>query len=117
MVAVHDVEEASIGPRAELFIEHWALALLAAGAGVVIALAYLAADHLLLPALRLRAARRRGSEAVSSLLDRERCRLSRLWDQVAVYEEHDHPDVGALREVAGLRRLVVEMMERACDGR
>ena len=98
-------------------LAHWPSALPAAGAGVLLALAYLAADYLILPALRLRAARRRGPEAVSGLLDRERRRLSRLRDTASVFEEHNHPDAAALREEAELRALVVEMMERARDRR
>ena len=108
---VHDVEEASIGPRAELFIEHWALALLAAGAGVAIALAYLAADYLIVPALRLRAARRRGPDAVRGFVERERRRLRRLENAAAVYQEHGHPDAAALRDEAELRALVARLIE------
>ena len=110
-------EEALIGLGTEIFIDHWTLALLAAGAGGAIALACLAADYLLVPALRLRAARRRGPEAVARLMDRERRRLSRLWDQAAVHEEHDHSDSAALREEAELRSFVVEIMARACGHR
>lgn len=111
-MAVPDVEEASIGPRAELFIEHWTLALLAAGAGVAIALAYLAADYLLVPILRLRAARRRGPGAVRAFVERERRRLRRLENNAAVYEEHGHPDAAALRDEAELRALVLRFFDQ-----
>lgn len=72
--------------------------LLAAGAGVAVALVYLAADYLLLPDLRLRAARRRGPEALARLVDHERRHLSRLRDRAAVREEHGYPDAAALRD-------------------
>jgi hypothetical protein len=45
-MVVHIVEEALIGPGAEFFIEHRTLVLLAAGAGVTIALACLTLDYL-----------------------------------------------------------------------
>lgn len=65
----------------------------------------------MVPVLRLRAAGRRGSGAVGCLLDHERSRLSRLRDVVAVAEEHDCPDIGALREEAALRAVVLLGME------
>lgn len=86
--------------------------LAASAAGIGLALAYLATEYLVLPAWRLRAARRRGPYAVGGLIARERRRLGRLED-AAVREEHDHPDAKALREEAELRRLVVAMLERA----
>lgn len=96
-------------------VEVWLLLLLAAGAGVAIALAYLAADYLLVPALRLRAARRLGPEALARLMDHERSRLFQLRDQAAVCEEHNHPNAAALWEEAELRALVLEMMKRGCE--
>ena len=111
-MAVHTAEEETlIGPGMEIFIEHRTLALLAAGAGVAIALAYLAADYLLVPILRLRAARRRGPGAVRTFLERERRRLRRLENAAAVYQEHGHPDAAALRDEAELRALVARLME------
>lgn len=97
-------------------LEHWTLALPAAGIGVLIALAYLAADYLVVPALRLRAARRLGPYAVKNLLDHELKRLARLQNAAAVREEHGHPDAAALRDEAELRGLVVRVMERAARG-
>jgi len=76
---------------------------LVAGAGVAIALACLAADYLVVPALRLRAARRRGPAAVKDLMQSEGLRLDRLRDAAAVREEHGDPDAAALRDEAELR--------------
>ena len=95
---------------------HWDLALPAAGAGVLLALVYLAADYLLLPAFRLRVARRRGPQAVARLMNREGRRLRRMQDALAVAEEHDHSDVGPLRGEVGLRHLAIAMMQREASG-
>ena len=112
-MAVHTAEEETlIGPGMEILIEHRTLALLAAGAGVVIALACLAADYLLVPTLRLRAARRRGPDAVRAFVEQERHRLHRLENTAAVYEEHGNPDAAALRDEAELRALVLRFFER-----
>ncbi|QIN85438.1 hypothetical protein GBA63_22315 (plasmid) [Rubrobacter tropicus] len=117
MMAVHTTEEETlIGLGMEIFIEHRTLALLAAGAGVAIALAYLAADYVVVPALRLRAARRLGPNAVKNLLDHELGRLTRLRNAAAVQEEQGHPGAAALRDEAELRNLVVRAMERAARG-
>lgn len=82
-----------------------------AGAGVAIALACLAVDYFVVPALRLRAARRRGSAAVRDLMQSEGLRLDRLRNAAAVREEHGDSDAGALRDEAELRGLVLWMME------
>lgn len=100
-----------IGAGGGALTPHWAPLLLAAAAGVVIALTYLAADYLIVPALRLRAARRRGPDAVENLMDRERLRLNRLRNEAAVREEHGDPDATPLRDEAELRSLVVGVME------
>ena len=102
-----------IGTHAGFFVEHWQTMLAASAAGIGLALAYLATEYLVLPAWRLRAARRRGPYAVGGLIARERRRLRRLEDDAAVREEHDHPDAKAWREETELRRLVVAMLERA----
>ena len=94
-------------------LEHWSLALPAAGAGVLLALAYLAADYLVVPALRLRAARHLGPRAMKNLMDHELKRLTCLRNTAAVQEEHGHPGAAALRDEAELRGLVVRVMEHA----
>lgn len=86
---------------------------LAADAGVAIVLGYLAAYYLVVPALWLRAARRRGPDAMENLRDHERSRFDRHRDAAAVREEHGDPDAAALRDVAELRGFVVRIMERA----
>ena len=84
-----------------------------AGAGVAIALACLAADYPVVPALWLRAARRRGPDAVRDLMQSEGLRLDRLRDAAVVREEHEDPDATALRDEAELRGLVLRIMEGA----
>ena len=106
-----------IGTHAGVLAEHWPLAFAAGAAGVLLALAYLAAEYIGLPLLRLRAAMRQGPAAVARLLDSERRRLSSLGNAAAVREEHGHPDATALRDEAELRALVLEVMERARGGR
>lgn len=101
-----------IGTRAGFFVEHWQLALAVAAVGVALALVYLVSDYLLVPAWRLCAARRRGPHAVRASVERERLRLHRLENTVAVYEEHGRPDVAALRDEAELRALVLRFFER-----
>lgn len=106
-----------IGTHAGFLAEHWLLALVAGATGVLLAHAYLAAEYLLLPVWRLRAARRQGPAAVARLLDHERRRLSSLGNAAAVYEEHGHPDAVALRDEAELRALMLEVMDHAHSGR
>lgn len=81
--------------------------------GIVIALVCLAVDYLVVPALRLRAARRRRPAVVRALMQSEGQRLDRLRDAAAVREEHGDPDTAALRDEAELRGLALRMMEGA----
>lgn len=93
-------------------MEHWTLALSAAGAGVAIALACLVADYLVVPIFRLHAARRRGPAAVRAFVERERRHLHRLENTAAVHEEHGRPDAAALRDEAELRALVLRFFDQ-----
>src|SRR5215218_2277217 len=91
-----------LGTHAGFSAQHWGLALGAAALGVALALAYLLCDYLIVPALRLRMARRRGPGAVGAFVEGEMRRLRRLENTAAVYGEHGHPDAAALREEAEL---------------
>ena len=99
---------APLGP----VLEHPGTALAAAVVGVGLALAYLAAEYLILPAWRFRAAKRRGSASVAALIGREARRVERLRDAAAILGEHAHPDAAALRDEAGIRAAVLAVVLR-----
>lgn len=99
-------------PLPHLIQAHPLLLLVACAAGVLLALVYLVGEYLVVPYLRLRRAVRRGPDEAARLLNREGRRLSRLRDAVAIAEEHDDPDVPALREEAELRAVSLLWLKR-----
>lgn len=94
-------------------LENPGTALAAAAVGAALALAYLAAEYvLLLPAWRFRAARRRGPASLAAMVGRERTRLRRLGDMAAILEERGHADAKVLRQEDEVRRLLGRWIER-----
>lgn len=106
-----------IGTLPGFLVDHWRLALGATALGAVLAMAYLAAEYIFLPAWRMRAARRRGPGAIEELMAKERRQLVRLEDEAAVSGEHGRPHTREIREEAKFRRLIVSIMERRIGGR
>lgn len=101
---------APLGP----ILEHPGTALAAAVVGVGLAFAYLAAEYLILPAWRFRAAKRRGPASAAALIGREARRVERLRDAAAILGEHAHSEDrgGALGDEAGIRAVVLAVMLR-----
>ncbi len=97
-------------PLPHLIQAHPLLLLAACAVGVLLALAYLTADLLLIPTVRLRRAARRGPDSARRIVELERERITLLEDAAAVHEEHGHPDAKALRGEAELRRVVLRRM-------
>lgn len=98
-------------------MDHWRLALGAVVLDFVLALAYLAAEYLIVPAWRLRNAQRLGPDAVEALIAEERLRLQRVEDEAAILAECGRPAAPEIRGEANLRRLILGAMERRVDGR
>lgn len=89
------------------------LFLAACAAGVFLALAYLTADYIIVPAVRLRRAIRRGPDDAREHLERERRRIALIENTKAVQEEHGYPDAETLRDKVRIRRLTLRRMERS----
>jgi hypothetical protein len=79
-------------------------------------MAYLTAEYVIVPACRLRAARRRGPDAAQALMALERQRFRRFEDEAAVLGEYGRPEARKIQEEARFMRTMLGAMARRIGG-